>query len=576
MATGAEQRARRWARAVQAAHDTVARLRADGTPALPMPYHSGATKLELEEIAEYRERRALHLERFPDYDTAWGRPEDHTAEAVWEIIAPNAASDNLTTKQALTVVLDCFVRAGRERRTVVLTHVFDALAARWSDWYRQAQRPYYAVRVRDMRLETAQACRRDLLHNGVNLKWLWSVAKNNQLYVVTRIVPRKKLRRKKKGQILGGYKVALRRSEALHRFEGLIREDQRYHSPADRKRLLLADEALSPVAERPLRQEVCGEQPYNAVLLGPRSERLLATLEGSRLLFHVAAFKSDYKRYKRIAWKVRRWKQRVPYERRQPFRRRLTAASRARRFLDAFSQGHVRALAARHVLAHDLLLIKAGYTRAINRRYHAVHFWPEHASGKLNLTTRIPVANGPLLSERASQRGRWFSFVSIAPAPLEPDEALAGYDISSSQTQILAILLGLDELEQLAGPTAGKKFKDTLAEQASRAHLEGRLPLKAGYENATQLVPLVKDVWTRVLYGGKLREIAWDHPELIVGTPSKEDYAAAVSEAAIRLGRFLDDLPWYGRPGDEKISDFFRACRHIAKVASRQDRVERI
>jgi hypothetical protein len=216
----------------------------------------------------------------------------------------------------------------------------------------------------------------------------------------------------------------------------------------------------------------------------------------------------------------------------------------------------------------------------VNRRYHAAHFWPEHVSTRLDQTDRM---NYRIINALDSQRARWFYFAAPDRDLLEPTLNLVGHDISSSQTQLLAVLLGLERLEALAGPDAEKPFKLYLAEQALRAHREGRLPLRSANKNATDLVPLTKDLWTRVLYGGKVKEIVWDHFELIPGSFTKREYLDAVKVAKKRPGdkraarlkrkyrkaikaaednvrRFLESLPFYGKRGDGKLSDFFHAC----------------
>jgi hypothetical protein len=183
-------------RAIAAAH-----AKLDALPlteqGLPMPYDDGK-KLALAEWIEYRERGARHREARPAYDDGWRRPSPHTANAVWDqVLLPTldrsaedlvylpsrlkwnelSADDQrallVTTKQALVVVLDCFVIAGQQRRTVTFNRVFDALAERWSDWFRPAQETGPALRVRDMDPVSAYGSRRDLLLNGINLGTLY-------------------------------------------------------------------------------------------------------------------------------------------------------------------------------------------------------------------------------------------------------------------------------------------------------------------------------------------------------------------------------------------------------------------
>src|SRR6202035_5524400 len=102
----------------------------------------------------YQARQALHVQRHPDYNAWWDRPTKATAEAVWELLhkalkiqLSHLAADNLTAMQTLVVGLDLCVRVSEEKRTkkrkdqnrqmITQIHLLDALALRWSDWFRQ-------------------------------------------------------------------------------------------------------------------------------------------------------------------------------------------------------------------------------------------------------------------------------------------------------------------------------------------------------------------------------------------------------------------------------------------------------
>jgi hypothetical protein len=262
-------------------------------------------------------------------------------------------------------------------------------------------------------------------------------------------------------------------------------------------------------------------------------------------------------------------KARVPYARRTPFPRRVKIARRLQIDLDTYQQvrGQVEGLP-------DEVLIKSQVFRDQEGRFHARHFWPQHVSGKH--TTRRP-GRGIF---RSSRRERWFSDRHGWP--------LSGYDVAGSQTQILAVLLGLTDLEAL---TQGNYFttKHYLAAQAM-----AKLPLR-GTPSSAELVRVTKDLWTRVLYGGHLKEIVWDHFDVLVpGTFTRAQYLKARREAkrhptdqqsverartyndALKcaeqnLVELLEDIPWYGKKGEEQLSDFFRACKQIAKSAMHRD-----
>src|SRR5262249_21022357 len=137
-------------------------------------------------------------------------------------------------------------------------------------------------------------------------------------------------------------------------------------------------------------------------------------------------------------------------------------------------------------------------------------FWPEHVAGDI--------------------RERWFGVEDIDGHGLihneETDQlvevgsyypnSFVERDISSSQTQILAVFLGLPALETLA-INPKKKFKLWLAERLWTLHEKtpGGL-LAAGYKNASdeRLIAFIKEIWMRRNYGGKfvrtVRDLARD------------------------------------------------------------------
>ena len=224
-----------------------------------LPMHGRVDgKVTTEERAEYRERRLRHLQRHPDYDAGWGRPTAETVKAVWELLADSLEVEladvhpnRLTAQQLLVVALDLAVCAGRYapphhlrpdedlsrrqlRRAVTKTRLFDALARRWSDNYRQAREAGRAFQVGDMREDTVRWCRRDLLLNYINFDVLWDVITGhwskkggrNPLFWSNRA--RKQKGRKNTGW--GGYNVLLRlHSRSLKKFERLVQADTQYH-----------------------------------------------------------------------------------------------------------------------------------------------------------------------------------------------------------------------------------------------------------------------------------------------------------------------------------------------------------
>ena len=118
-----------------------------------------------------------------------------------------------------------------------------------------------------------------------------------------------------------------------------------------------------------------------------------------------------------------------------------------------------------------------------------------------------------------SPRARWFlveSRYGDDPDEFEAEE-LGGYDVSSSQTQILAVLLGLEKLERIA---RNLSFKNYLARRAWYVAHAGwlRLPHQRTPNGASEykaaddarLVAFVKELWMRTLYGSPARTVVYE------------------------------------------------------------------
>jgi hypothetical protein len=524
-------------------------------------------------------------------DGWWGRPDIQTAEEVWRLVAPTlpeklqALAPDPTARQVFAVALARCVQIGDEpagktkvqrakRRTFSQNHLFDAVAPKWSRTFKavaETGRPGFVPtpNVYAQTWASAEEARRQLLAVGVRLADIWEIivksgwskkkTGTNPLFCLTRTP---KL----------GYRVHLEDSEELAQFRRVMPV-----SIGQSPRLLLETD---PLPSRRDRYQICAEQPFNGVEEDENVIALLETMERTRLRFHARRFIADYSQWDEIVKAVGRWKERVPYDQRGPFARRVRVGRRLQSELAAHRQILVdlhRIARGRMANVPETLLIKTQMFRDQEGRFHARHFWPVQISGRL---TQIRRTNLGLA--RSSYRDRWFSD--------RDGRRLAGYDIASSQTQILAILLGLDDLELLTRGTTFK-MKRFLAERA----LAEQLPLRITSKSPAELVPLMKDLWTRVLYGGHLKEIVWDHFDMLVpGRFSRKQYLKAAREArrhpknrrlakrakryndAIKcaeenLKDFLEGIPWYGKPGERKLSDFFRACELVARSARKRD-----
>src|SRR5262249_23213699 len=148
---------------------------------------------------------------------------------------------------------------------------------------------------------------------------------------------------------------------------------------------LLLDNDWKPLQRRPVRQEICAEQPYNAVTLGEGSERILSILEGTRVRFNVEVFRDDYETLR-------------DYLRMHP-RPSTDGQRRNYRKLDGFVSAYRRLYQQTKSVPVEIIeeweqwsdrpgdggfvpqslprtpWIRSQFFRGLNRRYHAKHFW---------------------------------------------------------------------------------------------------------------------------------------------------------------------------------------------------------
>src|SRR5262249_11242890 len=137
-----------------------------------------------------------------------------------------------------------------------------------------------------------------------------------------------------------------------------------------------------------------------------------------------------------------------------------------------------------------LIPIRSDFVRVINRRYQPLHMWPTFVSAKALPGREAGSAQDVAESDDADESSendadtdtntnygrRWFKGRSP-----DSDDAcpLVGRDISSSQTQIVATLLGLEELEALTTSRNNEvSFKKWLADLAFKHHLDGPEEIK--------------------------------------------------------------------------------------------------
>ena len=388
-------------------------------------------------------------------DPQWRRPEQPTASRVCELVEvdPSAfhapkALDDAVAAQAFVVALDYVIQLGDRGAEdggaqLLWNGIFDAVARHWSVSYRDAQQRG-ALATYNMMPGTIRKAWRQMRWSGFDLEEIWKhlvkpagdLAKS---YTVGRVSGKGHAR---------GRKVQLIESQLLDDVRYAIMQDPVYKRP-DRRRLLLADEDAPPLPER---QAVSEERPYETVSLGDRSRRVIELLESARVVFYVEQFRKDYEANPDPAW-------RLIYE--QTAGLTPEVAFQGPRYVE----------------------IRSRFFRAINRRFHAADFWPEHVPtalrgrwfGLRRFSARPPLFAPDVETDGDEDAGDW-PFVESDTSGLPGDWPFVERDISSSQTQLLAVFLNEPELEALACDPA-KKFKVWLAEQLWALHERRACPL---------------------------------------------------------------------------------------------------
>jgi hypothetical protein len=145
-------------------------------------------------------------------------------------------------------------------------------------------------------------------------------------------------------------------------------------------------------------------------------------------------------------------------------------------------------------------------------------------------------------------------------------------DISSSQTQLLAAFLGLDDLEVLASRER-PNFKEYLAHRLWRLHVRTRGKLLApGYTGPddARLIAFVKELWMRRNYGGKFNKTVYDlanDPATYGRGWNSDVFATGGVRRAERYWRyFLRKLPAWSHA----VTQFLDACRYIGRNADHE------
>jgi hypothetical protein len=515
-------------------------------------------------------------------DADWGRPEHTTADRVCALVGidpstlvTSRGANVAVAGQAFTVALNTIVMLGDRGKGARLTRntLFEALARYWSVRYRRARRRHGARTSYDMRRSTLRRSWRQLIAAGVNFDAIWDLLVRQIEIPIPRVrvrVPSPPhgnvtilssphgglaqlytLRLKWGRGHAEGRTVELRDGPVLDGVRQAIAQDEQYHRPLHR-RVLLADKNARPLA---MRHKTCEERPYDVVNLGQRSKDVLAILEASHWRFYVEQFREDFDYLTKwiATHQPQTWRQwRAREARRGTVNGWRTAYEQTSRLADLKRDADGRAYVA----------IRSRFFRAINRRFHAQDFWPEHVPGYL--------------------RERWFGPDEVSAYDIEHEfevsvtQSFVESDVSSSQTQIISVFLGLDaaagndlDLEALA-TDPHKKFKAWLAERLWDYHQRNNV-LAPGYApNDERLIAFVKELWMRRNYGGKfgrtVRDLADDTATFGPGWNSNIFASRGITRVEGFWNRFLASLPAWSK----EVTTFLDACQHIGQHADPQ------
>jgi hypothetical protein len=197
----------------------------------------------------------------------------------------------------------------------------------------------------------------------------------------------------------------------------------------------------------------------------------------------------------------------------------------------ASMQAIQRELRGRGIAGDADVEIKSAFFKHRTRRFQAVNVWPAEASSGEESITPIPPDARAIVREMAEllgaqwsftptelatpQRIRWFKVRPLTESPVagrdlehtsESTLDLSGLDVSGSQAQILAVVMGLRELEEQLHQTP---FKKLVALSIRALQKQGKIRISRNLlANDTMLENVAKGVGMPALYGGQPSNLA--------------------------------------------------------------------
>jgi hypothetical protein len=515
------------------------------------------------------------------------------------------------------------IRAGQPLTT---NRFIEALAARWSERYRQTREARDTGRLANFKPETVVAIRDELVGQGVAYQKLWTAIRNGVpgLYVTSAPI-------KHRGRTITVGDDDDQPLPLLAPFDQCLAADPSYQrEAAGATRLLLAADPMPP---RRIAQRVAGEQPYDIMRIGPGTERALQRLERSRVFLRVAEVLKDMEvvRAKLVAseWPAirRAWHTVLPelylqagldVPARAPTRasgemgywnrverelfwkaRKAFRAEQWRAYLAVGDhqterdrhnslKGRLTSMTAIHDqlsargIADDATVeLKSSFYKHRTRRFQAVNVWPPEVSAGEETVLAIPPDAGAMLIQAAAelhgdeyaksigvpralvqpQRTRWFpvrtfaacpeGVASVAWVPRSKLQALTGLDVSGSQAQILAVLMGLRDVEK---ELRELPFKTLVALSARALHQRGELRLPNALLEDAGLLEANAKSGMKLLYGASERNLARDLQR------DPERYGPGLDAETLRT-------LFKKTPVIAQLRQFLTACEAVARAA---------
>jgi hypothetical protein len=439
--------------------------------------------------------------------------------------------------QSLTIALDCAVHAGRVNQPLTINRYTEALAERWSGIYRQTRETWDTGSLNNFKLATVRSIRKEIIGNGVALHDIWKTIRGGVSGLYKTSAPVKDMGRLvyledddgKPLPMLARFDEILDRDQSYQRRSidrtrllladeevppRKIAQDVAGERPFDimhvkkgtieifrrleQARVWLRVPELVEDIQRA--EAELAESTWPAIRREYHSTVLPATLEMHQVAHDPPKLPkraSDEDRFwnyveRSLTWKFRKevksraWNEFITVGNRQSELARYNSRhGRLQSMRAIYGELRERGIADRKDVE-----IKSTFYKHTTRRFQAENVWPSEASsGRDEITAlppdlqsgffdgvewhgeRPPASTAPPTEYVIPQRVRWFK---ARPDADGKPVSLIGLDVSGSQAQILAVLMGLRDVEE---ELRDMPFKRIVAVSAIALHRGRRIKL---------------------------------------------------------------------------------------------------